>query len=302
MIAWLRVMIKWIFTNKNRRIVAIAVFLNVVCALIAFFALRTPYLMILTSLLSVYAVSVLTMERYLALGAACISVLQILALLLVEPALVSEPLHNALLLLALTAALTLLMMSMITSIQQQEYFSTVQMDRQIVLRTALNKLLMARGLPNVYATILEAMSELYGRCAIIFERSAAGDIRDVQRLPEGLIIYESAYDAARAAFETGRPAGRFMPKARFRRSYISRSSPAKRCLPWSRSCLRTASGSTRKPGMRSRTSSRRRKALWSARRWRTGSSPSSSKACASASARIFCAPSRTICAPRSQAS
>ena len=168
MFAWLRGMTKWILMNRNRRIVTIIAFLNVLLGYAALALFHEPRLNILMALVSAYAVSSLTMERYLTLGASCIAALQVLLFLLLEPALVAAPLTNAPLLLLITAALTLLMMSMITNIQQQEYFSTIESDRQLLYKATINALLSARGLPSIYSTVLSAVSELYGRSSVLF--------------------------------------------------------------------------------------------------------------------------------------
>ena len=145
MFAWLRGMTKWILMNRNRRIVTIIAFLNVLLGYAALALFHEPRLNILMALVSAYAVSSLTMERYLTLGASCIAALQVLLFLLLEPALMAAPLTNAPLLLLITAALTLLMMSMITNIQQQEYFSTIESDRQLLYKATINALLSARA-------------------------------------------------------------------------------------------------------------------------------------------------------------
>lgn len=209
MLSWLRAMAKWILTNRNRRIVTIVVFLNALSGYLALAVFGVPELTILTSLASAYAVSTLTMERYLTLGASCIAALQILVFLLLEPALQTAPLTRIPLLLLITAVLTLLMMSMITNIQQQEYFSTVESDRQLLYKATINALLSARGLPGIYGTVLSAVSELYGRSSVLFTRSADGAVVSARRMPEGLIIYDSEFEAARAAFDSGEPVGRF---------------------------------------------------------------------------------------------
>lgn len=209
MSAWLRAMIKWILTNRNRRIVTIVVFLNALLGYLSLIVLHAPQLTILTALASAYAVSTLTMERYLALGASCIAVLQILLFLLLQPALQAAPLSNIPLVLLATAVFTLLMMSMITNIQQQEYFSTIESDRQLLYRATINTLLSARGLPSVYAMIPNAIRELYGRPSVIFIRDAQGAIVSACRMPEGLIIYDAEFKAADAAFASGMPTGRF---------------------------------------------------------------------------------------------
>lgn len=198
--AWLRGMTKWILMNRNRRIVTIIAFLNVLLGYLVFALFHEPRLIILMALVSAYAVSSLTMERYLTLGASCIAALQILLFLLLEPALVAAPLTNAPLLLLITAALTLLMMSMITNIQQQEYFSTIESDRQLLYKATINALLSARGLPSIYSTVLSAVSELYGRSSVLFSRNAEGKIVSACRMPEGLIIYDSEFAAAEAVF------------------------------------------------------------------------------------------------------
>lgn len=208
MFAWLRGMTKWILMNRNRRIVTIIAFLNVLLGYLVFALFHEPRLIILMALVSAYAVSSLTMERYLTLGASCIAALQILLFLLLEPALVAAPLTNAPLLLLITAALTLLMMSMITNIQQQEYFSTIESDRQLLYKATINALLSARGLPSIYSTVLSAVSELYGRSSVLFSRNAEGKIVSACRMPEGLIIYDSEFAAAEAVFASGEPAGR----------------------------------------------------------------------------------------------
>lgn len=209
MLSWLRAITNWIWMNRNRRIVTVVVFLNALSGCFALFVFHMPELTILTAVASAYAVSALTMERYLTLGVSCIAVLQILMFLLLEPAMLAAPLANATLSLICTAVFTLLMMSMITNIQQQEYFSTIESDRQLLYKAAINTLLSARGLPSIYGTVLSAVSELYGRSSVIFSRNAEGEIVSACRLPEGLIIYDSEFEAAEAAFTTGEPAGRF---------------------------------------------------------------------------------------------
>lgn len=215
MFAWLRGMTKWILMNRNRRIVTIIAFLNVLLGYLVFALFHEPRLIILMALVSAYAVSSLTMERYLTLGASCIAALQVLLFLLLEPALMAAPLTNAPLLLLITAALTLLMMSMITNIQQQEYFSTIESDRQLLYKATINALLSARGLPSIYSTVLSAVSELYGRSSVLFSRNAEGKIVSACRMPEGLIIYDSEFAAAEAVFASGEPAGRFLVPCSF---------------------------------------------------------------------------------------
>lgn len=199
MLVWLCTIIKWIFTNRNRRIVTIVVFVNAIASVFYLFVLHIPTLLILSALISAYAVATLTKERYLTLGASSIAAVQITLLILLEPA-ISAPLANAGIILLATTAFTVLMMSMITNIQQQEYYSTIKADRKIVYKGCVNSLLMARGLNNIYFTILRSIQALYGKSAAVFTRDENGNVTCVDRLPQGLILYESELEVAKAVF------------------------------------------------------------------------------------------------------
>lgn len=200
MFAWLRTITEWIFTNRNRRIVTIVVFANAIVSVFFLLVLHIPALLILSALVSAYAVATLTRERYLTLGASSIAAMQVLLLILLEPA-ISAPLANAGIILLATSAFTVLMMSMITNIQQQEYYSTVKADRNIVYKGCVNSLLRARGLNNIYFAILRSIQALYGKSAAVFTRDEKGNVTCVDRLPQGLILYESELEAANAAFD-----------------------------------------------------------------------------------------------------
>ena len=228
MFAWLRGMTKWILMNRNRRIVTIIAFLNVLLGYLVFALFHEPRLIILMALVSAYAVSSLTMERYLTLGASCIAALQILLFLLLEPALVAAPLTNAPLLLLITAALTLLMMSMITNIQQQEYFSTIESDRQLLYKATINALLSARGLPSIYSTVLSAVSELYGRSSVLFSRNAERSFPPAACRRGSLSTIPNLRLQRPCSHPESLP-GAFWSPARFLRFSTFRSNPAARC-------------------------------------------------------------------------
>lgn len=208
MINWLRTMFEYIWNNRNRRIVAIAAFADVLIGIILLDVSASPWLSVLAAMVMAYTVSTLTRERYLTLGASCIAAMQIVMLLLLEPVL-NIPLANAGIVIFATAVYIILMMSMITSIQQQEYFSTAEADRQLLYKALINQLLRARGLESIYASILNAIGELYGRSSVIFAPDADGEFKLICRNPEGLIIYSAEYIAAEKAFLTGRTVGRF---------------------------------------------------------------------------------------------
>ncbi len=208
MFARLKAVIKGIFTNRNRRIVAVVVFLNALCGYATVAAFGDSRLCVLCAVLSAFAVAILTMERYLTLAVSCIAAMQLMGFVLFEPAFQERSLPHAALLLLLTAVLTVLLMAMISSTQRQKRFSAEESDRHMVFKATVNSLLVSRGIDNVYETILGAVSALYGRSAMLFVQERGRAVR-ARSVPEGLIVHESEFDAAQAVFETGLPAGRF---------------------------------------------------------------------------------------------
>ncbi len=204
----LRKLVSWIWRNRNRRIVTVAAILAAVVNVLALQFWGIPELGLLISWVLAYVVSTLTRERYLALGASCISLMETLTLLLLAPVLPS-PLAHGTALVILTAMYVLMTMSMITNIRQQEYFSTEEADRQLLYKTTVNELLQARGLDPICSTVVTAVEELYSRPAVLFLRDRQGNVYAPCRAPAGLVFYKGEYDTAAKVFATGQPAGRF---------------------------------------------------------------------------------------------
>lgn len=207
MINWLRTMVAYIWNNKNRRITTIFILADVVGLHFALNVFDSANVAIIAACVMAYAVSTITREHYLTLGASCIAAMQILLILLLQPTL-KMPIVNTGLVLLASVIYILLMMSMITNIQQQEYYSTVEADRQILYKQLMNALLKARGVDNIYGCIINAISELYGRSAAIFNYLGE-EFVCVCREPVGLILYQDELKAAKCAFDTGRIMGRF---------------------------------------------------------------------------------------------
>lgn len=207
-------LIHWIWDNRNRRIVTIASFLAALSNVLLLYFAALPELALLISWIMAHMVSTLTREKYLALGASCIALMETLTLLLLAPVLPNPLDHGAALMLAATFYL-LLMMSMITNIHQQEYLSTEEADRQMLYKATVNELLQARGLDTIFPVTVSAVSELYGRPCILFAKNAEGHVYAAGRAPAGLLFYQAELDAADAVFSTGLPAGRFEETCRY---------------------------------------------------------------------------------------
>ncbi len=199
----------WILRDKSRRIMAAAILVNAISCCVFLVALGNARFTIITAVVSIFIISTTTKDYYLTLGAACVTALQIIIALLIGPAMPDTRINDIALITLGTIVFVGLMMHMITSIQQQEYFSTVKADRNIVYQLAINALLTVRGMENIYATILSAISELYGKSSIIFSCAEDGHVAAELCNPPGLIYFESEPEAAAQAFLTGRPTGRF---------------------------------------------------------------------------------------------
>ncbi len=208
MLKWIRTLIPWIWNNRNRRFVCASVLAAAGADILFLALLGLPELAVLSVLVVAYAVSAMTHERYLALGASCVAMLQLLTLLLLAPTLQS-PLASGGMLLASTAVFLLLMMTMVSNIQQQEYYSSVEADRQLVYKAVVNDLRQARSLEAIYQLILSAVEELYSRSAVLFARDADGTVRAACCTPPGLLFYDAELAAAEAVFASGQLAGRF---------------------------------------------------------------------------------------------
>jgi two-component system sensor histidine kinase KdpD len=171
--------------------------------------LGNPKLSLITAVISIFIISTVTKDYYLTLGAACLTVLQFIIALLIEPTIPDRRIDNVIFIMLGTVIFVGLMMHMITSIQQQEYYSTVKADRNIVYQLVINSLLTVRGMGNIYATVLEAISELYGRASIIFTYTEEGQVVSEKCNPPGMIYFDSERQAATEAFLTGCVTGRF---------------------------------------------------------------------------------------------
>ena len=202
-------LVKWIFKDNSRIVVAAVVLANAIgcCIFLALF--KSPHLSLIAAVISIFVVSTVTKDYYLTLGTAGITVLQTIIILLIEPAIPDQKIGNAVFMLLSTVVFIGLMMQMITSIQQQEYYSTVRTDRNIVYQLAINTLLTVRGMDHIYATMLDAIRELYGKSSIIFTCTDDGQIVAKKCNPPGLIYYESEFEASAQAFRTGSASGRF---------------------------------------------------------------------------------------------
>lgn len=202
-------LVKWIFKDYSRSVVTAVVLANAISCYLFLILLRNPQPSLITAVISIFIVSTITKDYYLTLGTACITVLQIIIVLLIEPTISDQKIGNVFFIILGTVVFVGLMIHMITSIQQQEYYSTVKADRNIVYQLAINALLTVRGLDNIYTTMLDSIRELYGRSSMIFTCTEEGRVLAEKCNPPGLIYYDSELEASTQAFLTGRATGRF---------------------------------------------------------------------------------------------
>ena len=201
---------RWILQQRNRRVMLLAVLGNMAVDLCLLFRRWMPLSCALCGLLTIFLVAVLTSQRSLILATAGIVSLQTITLMLINQELGGRaPFWLFLLLLPYSAWLVWMLLSMLDSVQQQQYHFSLRENREKRFQEVMVQLLTARGMSSIYQTLLFSVRQLYGRSCILFTPGPDGRLQKEQTLPAGLLFFPAEYEAAALAREREQWVGRF---------------------------------------------------------------------------------------------
>ena len=152
---------RWILQQRNRRVMLLAVLGNMAVDLCLLFRQWMPLSCALCGLLTIFLVAVLTSQRSLILATAGIVSLQTITLMLINQELGGRaPFWLFLLLLPYSAWLVWMLLSMLDSVQQQQYHFSLRENREKRFQEVMVQLLTARGMSSIYQTLLFSVRQL----------------------------------------------------------------------------------------------------------------------------------------------